>query len=144
MANNEQRSAETAASPQTVWKIWSDTTTWQEWNPDVQSMSLNGPFAAGTTGTMKTKQGTRQIQLTEVIPGRSFRLETTVIPLTRFAFDCQVDTGPTGKTTISQAIRVGGPLGGLVGGMMARQIADTFPPLLQGLARKAETTEGRS
>ena len=106
-------------------------------------MTLNGPFAAGTSGTMKTKQGTRQVQLTEVVPGRSFRLETTVIPLTRFAFECQVAAGPGGKTTISQGIRVGGPLGGLVGGMMARQIADTFPPLLQGLARKAEGSEGR-
>src|SRR5207253_6938073 len=123
---------------------WYGAPTWQEGNPDVQSIALNGPFAGGTTGTMKTKQGTRQIQLTEVVPGRSFRLETTVIPLTRFAFECQVAAGPAGKTTISQAIRVGGPLGGLVGGMMGRQIADTFPPLLQSLARKAESSEGRS
>jgi uncharacterized protein YndB with AHSA1/START domain len=135
----QERSVETAASPQTVWKIWSDTSTWPEWNPDVQSMTLNGPFTAGTTGTMTTKQGTRQIQLSEVVPGQSFRLETTVIPLTRFAFECRVATGPAGKTTISQGIRVGGPLGGLVGGMMGKQIADTFPALLQGLARKAET-----
>jgi uncharacterized protein YndB with AHSA1/START domain len=143
MANNE-RSVETSASPATVWRIWSNPTTWQEWNPDVQSMTLNGPFAAGTLGTMKTKQGTRQVQLTEVVPGQSFRLETTVIPLTRFAFECQVAGGPAGKTTITQAIRVGGPLGGLVGGMMGKQIADTFPALLQGLARKAEATEGRA
>jgi hypothetical protein len=142
LATNE-RSVETAASPQAVWKIWSDTPRWQEWNPDVQSMTLNGPFAAGTTGTMKTKQGTRAIQLTDVVAGKSFRLETTVIPLTRFAFECQVAAGPAGKTTISQGIRVGGPLGGLVGGMMGRQIADTFPILLQGLARKAEASEGR-
>ena len=142
MADN-QRSVETSASPAAVWKIWSDTSTWAEWNPDVQSMTLNGPFAAGTSGTMKTKQGTRQVQLTEVVPGRSFRLETTVIPLTRFAFECEVVAGPAGKTTISQAIRVGGPLGGLVGGMMGPQIANTFPALLQGLARKAESSEGR-
>jgi uncharacterized protein YndB with AHSA1/START domain len=142
MADN-QRSVETSASPAAVWKVWSDTSTWAEWNPDVQSMTLNGPFAAGTSGTMKTKQGTRQVQLTEVVPGRSFRLETTVIPLTRFAFECQVVAGPAGKTTISQAIRVGGPLGGVVGGMMAPQIANTFLPLLQGLARKAEASEGR-
>ncbi len=142
MASNE-RSVETSASPQATWKIWSDVTTWPQWNPDVQSMILNGPFAAGTTGTMKTKQGTRAIQLTEVVPGQSFRLETTVIPLTRFAFECKVSAGPGGKTTISQGIVVGGPLGGLVGGMMGRQIADTFPALLQGLARKAEATEGR-
>jgi uncharacterized protein YndB with AHSA1/START domain len=143
MADN-QRSVETSASPAAVWKIWSDTSTWAEWNPDVQSMTLNGPFAAGTSGTMKTKQGTRQVQLTEVVPGRSFRLETTVIPLTRFAFECEVVAGPGGKTTISQAIRVGGPLGGLVGGMMGPQIANTFPALLQGLARKAEGSEGRA
>lgn len=142
MASNE-RSVETTASPQAAWKIWSDTNSWPEWNPDVQSMTLNGPFAAGTTGTMKTKQGTRAIQLTEVVPGTSFRLETTVIPLTRFAFACKVSAGPAGKTTLSQAIRVGGPLGGLVGGMMGKQIADTFPALLQGLARKAEGSEGR-
>ena len=142
MASNE-RSVETVASPQTVWKVWSDASRWQEWNPDVQSMTLNGPFAAGTTGTMKTKQGTRAIELTEVVPGKSFRLETAVIPLTRFAFECQVGAGPTGKTIISQGIRVGGPLGGVVGGMMGRQIADTFPALLQGLARKAEASEAR-
>jgi uncharacterized protein YndB with AHSA1/START domain len=140
---DHQRSVETSASPAAVWKIWSDTSTWPEWNPDVQSMTLNGPFAAGTSGTMKTKQGTRQVQLTEVVPGRSFRLETTVIPLTRFAFECQVVAGPAGKATISQAIRVGGPLGGVVGGMMGPQIANTFPALLQGLARKAEASEGR-
>lgn len=142
MASNE-RSVETNASPQAAWKIWSDTSTWQDWNPDVQSMTLNGPFAAGTTGTMKTKQGTRAITLTEVVPGQSFRLETTVIPLTRFAFECRVSPGPGGKTTISQSITVGGPLGGVVGGMMGRQIADTFPALLQGLAKKAEASESR-
>ena len=142
MADN-QRSVETSASPAAVWRVWSNPATWQEWNPDVQSMTLNGPFAAGTSGTMKTKQGTRAIELTEVVPGKSFRLETAVIPLTRFAFECQVGAGPTGKTIISQGIRVGGPLGGLVGGMMGRQIADSFPGLLQGLARKAEASEGR-
>jgi hypothetical protein len=140
---DQERSVETTASPAAVWKVWTDTPNWQEWNPDVQSMVLNGPFRTGTTGTMKTKQGVRQVVLSNVVDGRSFRLETTVIPLTRFAFDCQVSAGAAGKTTISQAIRVGGPLGGLVGGMMAKQVADTFPPLLQGLARKAESTEGR-
>src|SRR6184192_4139170 len=138
MADN-QRSVETSASPAAVWRVWSDTTTWPQWNPDVQSMTLDGPFAAGTTGTMKTKQGTRAVQLTEVVPGKSFRLETTVIPLTRFAFECKVSPGSAGTTTLSQAVVVGGPLGG----MMGKQIANTFPALLRGLARKAETSEGR-
>src|SRR4029077_4085887 len=120
MASNE-RSVETKAIPQTAWKLWSDTSTWPEWNPDMQSMTLNGPFAVGTTGTMKTKQGTRAILLTEVVPGQSFRLETTVIPLTRFAFVCKVSPGSAGQTTLSQSIQVGGPLRGLRGGMLGNK-----------------------
>ncbi len=139
----EDRSVETVASPEAVWKLWSDVSTWQDWNPDVQSMTLDGPFAAGTTGVMKTKQGTRRVKLTQVVPGRSFRLETSVIPLTTFFFDCQVSSGAAGKTRVSQAITVGGPLGGVVGGAMSKQIANTFPPLLEGLARKAEASETR-
>src|SRR2546430_9015158 len=140
MADN-QRSVETSASPAAVWKVWSDTSTWQEWNPDVQSMTLNGPFAAGTSGTMKTKQGTRQVQLTEVVPGRSFRLETTVIPLTRFAFECQVVAGSAGKTSTSQAIRVGGPLGVGGGGMMGSPIANNLPEMLPGTAPNVDASE---
>jgi len=34
-----------------------------------------------------------------------------------------------------------GPLGAIVGGMMGKQIANSFPALLQGLAGKAEATE---
>jgi len=133
----EERSVETKASPRAVWKIWSDTSTWAQWNPDVQSMKLNGPFASGTTGTMTNKQGAHEIQLEDVVPGKSFRLETSVIPLTRFSFECRV-VGEAGKTVVSQGIRVKGPLGAIVGGMMGKQIANSFPALLQGLAKKAE------
>ena len=135
----EERSVETKASPQAVWKISSDTSTWPEWNPAVQSMKLNGPFASGTTGSMTNKQGAHQIQLEDVVPGKSFRLETSVIPLTRFSFECRV-AGAAGKTVVSQGIRVKGPLGAIVGGMMGKQIANSFPALLQGLATKAETS----
>ena len=138
----EERSVETGASPQAVWRIWSDTSNWPAWNPDVQAMKLNGPFASGTTGTMTNRQGAHAIQLEDVVPGKSFRLETTVIPLTRFSFECQLAPGTAGKTVLSQAIRVKGPLGPIVGGMMGKQIANSFPALLQALARKAEAAQG--
>jgi hypothetical protein len=31
-------SVETAALPDKVWKIWSDMSTWGEWNPNVSTM----------------------------------------------------------------------------------------------------------
>src|SRR5258708_35906264 len=49
------RSLKTTAPPEKVWSIWSDVSTWSRWNPDVVSMELDGPFAAGTAGPMTTK-----------------------------------------------------------------------------------------
>jgi len=133
------RSRETTASPDRIWSIWSDAATWGEWNPNVKSVSLNGPFADGTTGTMTTNSGgTHQIRLADVRPRQSFRLETQVLPLTRFAFICRIQPGATGRTTISQSLAMTGPLAALFSPMMGDRVAASFVPLLAGLAKKAE------
>src|SRR5947209_5765390 len=86
-----ERSREADAPAERVWRIWSDPSTWPSWNPDVVSISLDGPFAAGTTGKMTTKAGgTHTIRLAEVQEGRSFQLETAPVPLATFTFRCVV------------------------------------------------------
>lgn len=136
------RSRETTASPDRIWSIWSDPSTWAEWNPNVQKVTLNGAFTDGATGTMTTRSGgTHQIRLSEVKPRQGFRLDTQVIPLTRFAFMCRITPGAAGRTTISQSLAMSGPLAPVFSPMMGDQVAKTFEPLLEGLAKKAE---GRS
>ncbi len=138
MGTNE-RSMDTAAPPQTVWRIWSDLATWGEWNPDVVSARLDGPFGPGATGTMTTKAGgTRKIQIAAVEPGRSFRLETTAVPGSRFAFTCTVMPLGSGGARISQGLTMQGPLAPIFSRMMGSRIADSFPAILRGLAGKAE------
>ena len=132
------RSRETKASADQVWKIWSDTSTWAKWSPDVLSVSLEGPFATGTTGEMRTKAGgTHRIRLEGVEPGSRFRLETAVLPASTFSFRCEVTPG-RGGSRISQAIAIGGPLGPLFSVMMGERIASSFVSLLEGLANYAE------
>ena len=138
----ESRSMEAKARPETVWRIWSDPGTWNEWNPDVLSARLDGPFADGVTGEMRTKSGgAHRIAITGVAPGRSFQLETSPIPLTRFRFRCEVSSLGEGASTIRQSLEMEGPLAPLVRPMMAKRIADSFPAILQGLAAKAERAE---
>jgi len=138
-----ERSLEAHASSDRVWQIWSDVSTWPRWNPDVLSISIDGPFASGTTGRMTTRAGgTHAITLQTVQPGRSFRLETSPIPLGRFAFRCEVRPTGSGSSTISQSITIGGPLGSLYSAMMGRRIADGFEPILGGLKAAAEAGEG--
>ena len=39
---------EVAARPETVWDVVADFERWPNWNPDVKSVSVSGPFAEGT------------------------------------------------------------------------------------------------
>src|SRR5256885_3815119 len=45
-------SAETTASPQALWRRWSDMAAWPQWNAGIEKMEIDGPFAVGTTFTM--------------------------------------------------------------------------------------------
>ena len=134
------RSRQTRASADAVWRVWSDPSTWHEWNPNVQRMEMNGPFANGTTGVMHTNAGQHhRVQLAHVQAGRSFDLETSVIPLTHFTFHCEVlPIGQVGST-ISQSLSVSGPLAFVFAPLAGERIAASFQALLDGLARKAES-----
>ena len=140
MAREYGTSVDTSASPENVWRIWSDMSTWGEWNPNVATMDWEGGFASGSTGVMNTKAGQHhKMQLVDVEPGKGFKLETSVVPGTKFRFNCRIE--PAGaKTNVSQTVEVGGPLGPVMGGMLGPQVSKEFGTLLSNLARKAETT----
>ena len=140
MAREYGTSVESTASPEKVWRIWSDMSTWGDWNPTVSTMDWQGGFATGTTGVMNTRAGQHhKMQLVDVVLGRSFALLTAVVPGTRFRFNCRIS--PAGdKTKIEQTVEVGGPLGPVMSGMLGPQVSKEFGTLLSNLARRAESS----
>ncbi|TMG21250.1 MAG: hypothetical protein E6H99_05840 [Chloroflexi bacterium] len=131
-------SVETTAPPDRVWKIWSDMSTWGDWNPNVATMEWEGGFASGTTGIMNTRSGQHhKMKLVDVVPGRSFALETKVVPGTAFRFNCRIEL-VAGKARLSQTVEVKGPLGPVLGGVLGPQVSKEFGTLLSNLARRAE------
>lgn len=134
---NLERSVDTSASPEAVWRIWSDPERWNEWNPSVKSMTLEGPFAVGTKAMMETPRGTHQVTVTALEPGRSFTLEGSGMPGMTMLFNCKIEPRSSGSR-ISQSITLRGPLAGIFGNMMGKQMVDHIPPILQALATKAE------
>ncbi|HEV2415891.1 MAG TPA: SRPBCC family protein [Candidatus Dormibacteraeota bacterium] len=140
MAKEYGTSVESTASPEKVWRIWSDMSTWGDWNPNVSTMDWQGGFVSGTNGIMNTRAGQHhKMQLVDVQPGRSFALLTAVVPGTRFRFNCRVEPA-NGKAKISQTVEVGGLLGPVMGGMLGPQVSKEFGTLLENLARKAEAS----
>jgi uncharacterized protein YndB with AHSA1/START domain len=129
---------EISAPPERVWDIWSDPTKWNQWNPSVKNMDLDAPFAAGTTGRMVTPSGrTHNVTFHNIQPGKSYELETKVIPGTRFTFHCEITPSATGST-VSQTVRITGPMAFLVGPIAGSGIAKSFEKVLAGLDAKAQ------
>ena len=140
MAREYGTSVESSASPERVWRIWSDMSTWGEWNPNVSTMEWQSGFVSGSSGIMNTRAGQHhKMQLVDVDPGKSFALLTAVVPGTRFRFNCRIEPA-NGKTKVSQTVEVGGLLGPIMGGMLGPQVSKEFGTLLQNLARKAESS----
>src|SRR3989442_5252140 len=121
MAREYGTSVETTASPDRVWQIWSDMSTWEDWNPNVSTMDWQGGFVSGSTGVMNTKAGQHHsMQLVDVQPGRGFALVTSVLPGTHFRFRCPIE--PAGaETKISQTLGSGRPPRPRLGGMLGPQ-----------------------
>ena len=133
-----QSSMEVDAPPEVVWRVWSDPAHWPQWNPDVAEMTLEGPFAAGTEATMRTRAGrTHRMTLAEVVPPRRFVLTTRAAPGMRMRFECTVDPLGSDRSRISQGVEMGGPMGGLASRRAGPKIAEGVKPILQGLAERS-------
>lgn len=63
----------TTASPERVFALWSDPSTWASWDPPVEKVVLDGPFRVGTSGTMVMAGGFEMpFELVEVRPDHGY------------------------------------------------------------------------
>lgn len=131
-----------AAAPARIFSIWQDVANWHTWDPDTRSASLDGPFAAGSRGRLTpTKGASVPMVLTEVVPDRSFTVESR-IPLFRMVFEHALQ--PRGSTTeVLHRVRFFGLLAPLIGRLIARQLEVGLPRTLANLKRLAEASAQR-
>src|SRR6266849_8070679 len=135
-----EASQETTASPARVWQVWSDVNHWPDWNPDMKASHLDGPLKLGATGNIDTRSGGKHdVVVTHFEDGRSFELESTALPGTKMGIRATISPSGSG-TRIAQGFEARGLLAPVVGPMMGGTILKTFNSVLQGLAKKAESS----
>ena len=70
---SSKREVEIAALPEVVWDVLTGFEQWPDWNPDVKSMSFEGPVAPGSEFRWKAGPGTIVSTLEEVDRPRYIR-----------------------------------------------------------------------
>lgn len=133
-------SRSTTASPATVWRIWSDPNNWSRWNSGIRNAQVDGPIVNGTHGKMTTDRGTmHDVTFHDVVEGRGFSMTMAGPPLAKFTFSCEIQPRDDGSL-IAQSVAFTGPLSFLFGPMMGNEMAKHFVPVLDDLARTAESS----
>lgn len=124
-----EESIETSASPSRVWELFSDVEHWKDWNAGIESIELHGPFAEGTTFTMRTPgQDALTSTLVEVKPNQSFTDETAVDE-THVLVSHRLEPLPSGRTRIVYSTQITGPGAEEIGPMVTSDFADVLAAL---------------
>ena len=92
---------ESVAAPEAVFALWADVEGWPAWDASLIATTLDGPFAAGTTGTLHPQgmPGPIAFEITAVEPGAGFADETRLGPLV-LRFRHRVEGRPGGSRIV--------------------------------------------
>lgn len=133
-----EESIETTAAPAAVWRLFTDVAGWKRWNAGIEEIAIHGPFAAGTTFTMRPPGEEAFVStLIDVRESEGFTDET-VLDGTRVLVSHAITPLPAGGARITYRTQVTGPAAEEIGAMAT---AD-FPDVLGALKRLAETAGG--
>lgn len=127
----------TKATPKQIWSIWEDVPNWNSWDHGIEYSTINGPFKAGTTGTLKPKGGPLvHTTLTRVEPLKHF-IDESRLPLTKIIVSHFL-TVSNGLTHVTHQIEMNGPLAFLFAFLIGRKMKKNLPQEMAAMVNKAE------
>jgi Polyketide cyclase / dehydrase and lipid transport len=125
-------SLEADASATAVWSLYEDVNTWPSWDAQAELITRDGPFATGTTGTMKfAGQDPLQYRLAKVEPLREFVDETPVGELV-VRVSHLLEPLESGRLRITYTAEIDGPeeQAAEIGPMITADFPDTMASLI--------------
>lgn len=133
-----KHTVETTASPEAIWEIWQDVTNWNTWDHGIEFSTINGPFKAGTTGTLKPKGGPLvHTKITAVEPNKMF-VDEAKLPLARIIVSHFL-TKSNGRTQVTHKIEMTGPLAFFFAIVIGRNMKKNLPQEMTAMIKKAES-----
>ncbi len=133
-----EESITVAASAEKIFAVYAAVAQWPEWDLEVDSASLNGPFSLGSTGKIKPKGAPEsEIELIELTENKSFTIECK-LPLCKMHFVHELAPQGNGATKVVNGLAFSGLLAPVFGRLIGKGIAKSMPSTLGGLKKFVE------
>lgn len=128
----------TGVKKENIWRVWTDVNQWSDWHGDLDTCTMEGPFAVGNYFMLKPKgMKAVRIDLVDVIEGKQFT------DCTKFFGARMYDTHALEETEnglcLSNKLEVVGPLKWLWIKLVANNVAATIPDEMDALVAKARS-----
>jgi hypothetical protein len=132
----------TTATPAQLWARWTDAAAWAEDDPGVEWARFDGEPALGSTGRVKN-HGTPAQRFTFTAWEPEHRMDCTIrLPLAALTITHTMKQTSRGLAA-THGIRLSGPLHGLYGMLIGKQLAAGLPEVV-GLVLAGAVREERA
>jgi uncharacterized protein YndB with AHSA1/START domain len=132
-----EHAAETATSPEAVWRVLRDLDQWASWDTSMEWVRLQGPFQVGSQVTMKPKgQDPITSVIVEATKNRVYADQSDMGEVTlRFSHTLQPLAG--GGTRVIHRLEITGPAADEAGPELGPAITEDFPEAMDALLARA-------
>jgi hypothetical protein len=135
-----RRDIQIAASSEVVWEVLTDFDRWPEWNPEVESMSYDGPLEPGSVFRWKAGPGTIVSTLEEIDRPRYVRWRGRTMTIGAI-HEWRLDERD-GGTRVETEESFSGVLARLLRRSLQKQLDGALEQGLEHLKREAERRAG--
>ena len=126
----------TTSEPADIWRLWTDVSTWKDWDKGLSDAELEGVFEVGAQGKIIPLSGpSTRFDVTEYTEGTSYAFETR-LPFARL--EVRRSFVGTNPTVFRHDVSFKGFLGGFWAGRFGPGFRQALPPTMETLAELAE------
>jgi hypothetical protein len=137
-----EHTVDVTATAAQLWARYTDVATWTEWDDGLDEVTLDGPFAVGSRGTL-TPGGQEPLPftLTDVVENEGFSDETEIPGQLLLRFVHRLVPLPGGGTRVTHRLEIEGPAAAELGPRLGPEISAGFPHTIATLGVVAAGTE---
>jgi uncharacterized protein YndB with AHSA1/START domain len=137
-----EHTLECPATPEAVWRVYTDTATWPQWNAGVGQLDLDGSFEAGTHGRLTPRdQEPLPFVLVSAKSGRGYISETQIADTVVLRTSNTLEALPDGGTRIIAQLSMHGAAADFFGTSFGPAFAAGVPDTVRALAERAGALE---
>lgn len=130
----------TEADPDVIWELWTDVPARTEWDRGLQYIDIDGPFQAGTTGTVQVEgQGPVRYEIVEVTTNVSFTDRFESLLWTHTDWHHTIERQVDGRYAVTWRLETRGPLSLISLPVLKNIFGEEVPTAVTEFIRLAES-----